>query len=123
MYIDLLIRIKNAEAAGKDSVKVPYAKNDHAVAEILARFGFLASLEVKGRSLKKVMELKLNDARPIQGLKFLSRPSLRRYGKYREFRRVKSGQGLLVVSTPKGILTGEDARKSKVGGEILFEIW
>lgn len=123
MYIDLLIRIKNAERAGKDTVKVPYTKNDHAVAEILKRFGFLKSMEVKGRSFKKVMEIELNGERPVQGLKFLSRPSLRRYGKYGDFRRVKSGRGLLVVSTPKGILTGEDARKSKVGGELLFEIW
>ncbi len=123
MYIDLLIRIKNAELVHKDAVKVPYTKNDHAVAEILQRFGFLKSVEVKGRSFKKVMELELNKERPVQGMKFLSRPSLRRYGKYRDFRRVKSGEGLLVVSTPKGILTGVDARKTKVGGELLFEIW
>jgi small subunit ribosomal protein S8 len=123
MYIDLLIRVKNAAQVGKKAVKVPYVKNDYAVAEILKRFGFLKEVEVKGRSFKKVMELKLEGARPVQGLKFLSRPSLRRYGEYRRFRKVKSGQGLLVVSTPKGILTGEDAKKAKVGGELLFEIW
>ncbi|HXF43890.1 MAG TPA: 30S ribosomal protein S8 [Candidatus Paceibacterota bacterium] len=123
MYIDLLIRIKNASLSGKGTVKVPHTKNDQTVAEILKRFGFLVSVDVKGRSFKKVMDLELNPERPIQGIKFLSRPSLRRYGKYVSFRRVKGGHGLLVVSTPKGIMTGEDARRSKVGGELLFEIW
>ena len=123
MYINLLIKIKNAKMAGLETVKAPYTKNDEAVAKLLARFGFIKNIEVKGRSFKKVMEIDLEEARPLEGLKFLSRPSLRRYGKYRDFRRVKSGRGLLVVSTPKGILTGEDAKKAKVGGEILFEIW
>jgi len=106
-----------------ETVKAPYTKNDEAVALLLKRFGFIKDIEIKGRSFKKVMEIDLEEARPLEGLKFLSRPSLRRYGKCRDFRRVKSGRGLLIVSTPKGILTGEDAKKAKVGGELLFEIW
>ena len=123
MYIDLLIKIKNAQAAGKKSLKTRYVKTDYAVAGLLQRSGFLKKVEVKGKSLKKIIEIHMNPERPIQGLKLLSRPSMRRYRGYRDFRKVKGGHGLLVVSTPKGILTGEQARKDKTGGQLLFEIW
>ena len=79
MYIDLLIKIKNAQAAGKKSLKSRHVKMDYAVAEILRNSGFLKKVEIKGRSFKKVIEIYLNPEKPIQGLKFLSRPSLRRY--------------------------------------------
>ncbi|MCP6720388.1 MAG: 30S ribosomal protein S8 [Patescibacteria group bacterium] len=123
MYIDLLIKIKNAQAAGKKSLKTRYVKIDYAVAELLQRSGFLKKVEVKGKSLKKIIEIHMNPERPIQGLKLLSRPSMRQYRGYRDFRKVKGGYGLLVVSTPKGILTGEQARKDKTGGQMLFEVW
>ncbi|MEK7464280.1 MAG: 30S ribosomal protein S8 [Patescibacteria group bacterium] len=123
MYINLLVKIKNAQAADKKSLKSPFTKMDQAVVEVLQKYDFIKKLEVKGRSFKKVMELQLNPERPIQGVKFLSRPSVRRYGGYKDFRRVKGGEGILVVSTPRGVLSGVDARKQKVGGELLFEIW
>jgi len=123
MYIDLLVKLKNAEAVEKFSVKTRHTKMDYAVAEVLNRFGFIKSVEVKGKSYKKVMEIDLNPDRPIRGIKLLSKPSIHRYSAYRDLPRVKSGHGLLVVSTSKGIMTGEDAKKEKVGGEMLFEIW
>ncbi|MEK7086777.1 MAG: 30S ribosomal protein S8, partial [Patescibacteria group bacterium] len=79
MYTDLLIKIKNAEAAQKKSVKVKFTKMDKAVTEVMERFGFLKKVEVKGRSFKKVMEIDLNQDKPILGLKFRSKPSLRVY--------------------------------------------
>ncbi|MFA6365094.1 MAG: 30S ribosomal protein S8 [Candidatus Paceibacterota bacterium] len=123
MYIDLLIKLKNSQAAEKSTVKTRYTKMDNAVADVLVRFGFLKKVEVKGKSVKKVMEMELDPHRPIRGLKLLSKPSLRRYAGYDEFRRVKSGHGILVVSTSKGIMTGTDARREKVGGQLLFELW
>ena len=123
MYIDLLVKIKNAQAAGKKSLKTRYIKTDYAVAGLLQSFGFLRKVEVKGKSFKKIIEIHMNPERPIRGLKFLSRPSMRRYVGYRDFRKVKGGYGLLVVSTPKGILAGGQAKKEKTGGQLLFEIW
>ncbi len=123
MYIDLLTRIKNAQGAGKKSLKVPYNKADQAVLGILEKSGFVKKTEVKGRSVKKIIEIILNPERPVQGVKLISRPSLRRYSGYNDFKRVKGGRGVLVVSTSKGILSGEKARREKVGGEMLAEIW
>lgn len=123
MYIDLLIKMKNAEAAEKYFLKTKYTKMDNAVVEILSRYGFVKNFEVKGKSYKKVIEMELNEKHPIRGIKFLSKPSLRRYGGYEDFKRVKSGHGLLVVSTSKGVMSGDDAKKEKVGGQLLFQIW
>jgi small subunit ribosomal protein S8 len=123
MYIDLLVKIKNAEAVEKYSIKTRHTKMDYAVAEVLNRFGFIKNIEVKGKSYKKIMEIDLNMDRPVRGMRLLSKPSIHRYSSYRDFHKVKSGHGLLVVSTSKGIMTAEDAKKEKVGGEMLFEIW
>jgi len=123
MYIDLLTRIKNAQNAGKKSLKVPYTKNDQAVLGILERYGFVKKTEIKGRSVKKIVEVLLNPERPIQGVKFLSRPSLRNYSGYADFKQVKGGRGILIVSTSKGILSGNNAKREKVGGQMLAEIW
>ena len=123
MYIDLLVKAKNAEQAGKKSFKTPYSKMDHAVADQLVRYGFFKKTEIKGRSPKRSLEVVCNSDRPIHGKKFLSRPSLRRYGKYQEFRPVKGGNGIMVVSTSKGVMSGVQAKKDKIGGQVLFEIW
>lgn len=123
MYIDLLIKIKNAEASGKTLLKARYTKMDKAILDILEKAGFVKKVEVKGRAPKKIIEIDFDGARAIDGLKFLSRPSLRRYKGYKDFRPVKGGRGLLIVSTPKGVMDGLTARRNKVGGQILFEIW
>ena len=115
--------MKNAEAAEKYFLKTKYTKMDNAVVEILSRYGFVKNFEVKGKSYKKVIEMELNEKHSIRGIKFLSKPSLRRYGGYEDFRRVKSGHGLLVVSTSRGVMSGDDAKKEKVGGQLLFQIW
>ena len=123
MYIDLLIKIKNAQNAGHETLKTRYTKMDKAVVDILQKRGFVKNTELKGKTYKKYLELDLKGERNISGLKFLSRPSLHRYSGYAEMRRVKGGYGLLIVSTPKGILSGDEAKKYKVGGELLLEVW
>ena len=123
MYIDLLIRMKNAGAAKKSVVKSPFSTMDQNVAEVLRRYGFLTRVEVKGRTVKKYLEVELNKDRPIQGLKLVSKPSLRRYRGYRDLKPVKGGHGIVVLTTPSGLKSGVEARKEKVGGQVLFEIW
>ncbi|MEK7629784.1 MAG: 30S ribosomal protein S8 [Patescibacteria group bacterium] len=123
MYIDLLIKIKNAEMARKKVVKSPFSKMDLSVAELLARQNIVKKVEVRGRSQKKSLEIELKDEPVIHGLKLLSRPSRRLYAGYKEIKRPKGGYGLLVLSTPKGIMTASEALKQKVGGQLLFEIW
>lgn len=122
-YTNLLTQIKNAQNADKNFLKFPYSKMDNSVAEILEKRGFLKKVEVKGRRPKKTMKLHLNPDRLIKGIQFVSKPSRRIYKGYKELRPVKSGYGLLVVSTPKGLLTESEARKEKTGGQLLFKIW
>jgi len=123
MYIDLLTKIKNAQMAGKKSFKVRFSKMDEGVLEVLKMYSFIKKADVKGKSYKRVIEIECNVAHPIRGIKFLSKPSLRRYAGYDDFKRVKGNYGVLVVSTSKGIMAGVEARKQKIGGQLLFEIW
>lgn len=126
MYIDLLTQIKNAQAVKKESIKVPYTKNDERILEILTSRKYIAAYDKKGRTPKRVLsiDLKYDDGvGAIEGVKFVSKPSLHIYKGCDEIRPVKSGRGVAIVSTPKGIMTGQQARKEKVGGEIFFEIW
>lgn len=123
MYTDVLIKMKNAEQAGKRSMRVRFSRMDQSVLEELKRYGFVKKVEVKGRPPKKIIEVVFGKDRHIQGLKFLSKPSTRRYAGYGDFKSVKGGRGILMVSTSKGVMSGVRARKEKVGGQLLFEIW
>lgn len=126
MYIDLLTKIKNAQKAKKESIKVPYSNMDMAVAQLLADTKLVEAVEKKGRMPKRVIEIKLkydNDKGVISGVKLISRPSRRIYSGYKELKPVRQGYGFGIISTPKGIMTTREAKKQKVGGQILFEIW
>lgn len=123
MYYDMLIRIKNAQAAKKGSLKLPYSTMDMAVAEILVAKNYLKSAVRKGRGAKRVIELVLTDAPAIHGVRLVSTPSRAIYAGYRDIRLVKSGHGIAVLSTPRGVMAGDQARREKVGGKMLFELW
>ncbi len=123
MYIDLIIKIKNAQKAKKEVFKSRYSKLDKAVVDILETKGFVKNSEVKGKGYKKYIEMNVMGRKTIQGIRILSKPSVKQYLGYRDIRSVKSGFGTLVLSTPKGILSGSDAKKLGVGGQLLFEIW
>lgn len=120
MYTNLLIKIKNASAVEKDKVISPFTKMDMAIVDILVRGGYVKEAEKKGRT-KKYIEVRLE--KKIQGLKFISTPSRHIYTSFDKLRPVKNGYGLGVVSTSQGIMTNTEARKKRVGGELLFEIW
>jgi small subunit ribosomal protein S8 len=126
MYIDLLTRIKNAQLVKKESVKAPYSKIDEEIVEILAKNNYLKGYEKKGRKIKRILHIELRYEKgkgAINGIKFISKPSRRIYVSYREIKPVKHGYGLSILSTSKGIMAGPKAKKMKIGGEILFEIW
>jgi small subunit ribosomal protein S8 len=120
---DLLVRIKNASSVGKDRITLPYSTLKHAVADILSKEGYVGE-GVSKKNFSLVVPLLYKNGRPaIVGAKRISKPSRRMYMGVRDVRPVKQGHGLLVLSTPKGVMTGAQAREARVGGEALFEIW
>lgn len=127
MYTDLLTRIKNAQQARKDVLRVPFSKMDYAVSETLAKYGFVVSAEKKGRMPKRVIEIVLkydsDGVGAVNGTRFLSKPSRRVYAKHTDLYPVNHGYGIGVVSTSRGLMTTTEARNAKVGGQLLFEIW
>ena len=123
---NMIIQIKNAGNARHDSVSISYSKLKHSIAEVLKQERFIKDVEVKSEKGKKVLSINLfieNRLPKIQGVARLSKPSKRIYKKYSELYPVKSGYGALIVSTSKGVMSGRDAKKAKLGGEALFNIW
>ena len=122
---DFLVRLQNASMARKERVSIPFSQMKHSIAEVLAREGYVSDVDSKSKA-NGVLTLSLvyKDGRPaIQGVNRISKPSRRMYMGVRDVRPVKRGHGLLVLSTPAGIVTGKEARIKRVGGEVLFEIW
>ena len=126
MYQDTLTRVKNALMRGKQKVKVPYSTFDMNILEVLTKMGYIDSVQRKGRGVKRIIDIKLKyvEKKPaITDFKFTSVPSRNIYSGYRKLKDSHQGYGHYVVSTPKGVLEGHEARKQKVGGKVLFEIW
>ena len=127
MYWDSIIRVKNGLDRGFERVKVPYSSLDMSVLDSLAREGYVESVTRKGRGVKRIIDVKLKyeaDGKPaISGINFVSKPSRRLYSGYRNIKASRQGYGHYILSTPDGVLTDEEAKKKKVGGQVLFEIW
>ncbi len=123
---DLIIQLKNASLAKKDIVTVPYSAYKASIADVLVKEGYIKSATKKGKKVQKSLEMELiyTDGKPrINDVERISKVSKRMYYGFSEIRPVRQGYGRLILSTPKGILTGIEARKEKVGGEPLFRIW
>jgi small subunit ribosomal protein S8 len=123
---DMFNRIKNAEAVFNDSVEMPYSEVKMRIAEILKDNGFIIDCKKRGAKSSKVIkiDLKYEKQQPgILGFKRISKPGQRIYGQRHSIKRVKDGYGLAVVSTPRGLMTDQTARKAKLGGEIMIEVW
>lgn len=124
---DLLIRLKNAALVKKESVLLPYSKLKLEVANILKERGYLSAVEKRGRKQAKLLELSLAwepDGRAkLHGVKRVSKPSRRIYSKAAELKPIKRGFGLAVISTSKGLKADAAARREKLGGEVLLEVW
>ncbi|CAN5130037.1 30S ribosomal protein S8 [soil metagenome] len=123
---DMITSLKNAGNAKKSVVNVPYSKIKENIAAVLITEGFLKSAEKKIVEKKAVLSMEIlmeNRVPKIKGAQRISKTSKRVYKKSAELRPVKNGYGALVISTPKGVMSGRDAKKQKIGGEVLFSIW
>ena len=122
---NMLVQIKNAQAVGLEEVAMPFSKMKYDIAMVLHREGYLKQVEKKQRKMKKaeLPFLALTLGNHINGIKLVSKPSRRMYAGKKDLETVKSGYGVSVITTSKGIMTGRDARKAGVGGEVMFEIW
>ena len=124
MYYRLLPEIKNALRAGKEKMTVPFSRMDLAVLEVLRDNDYIKSAEKEIVGKKSVIAIRLGGKNKEDiDFKVLSKPSRRFYSDYRNLHRVRQGYGLGVLSTPSGIMSATDAKKKKVGGEYLIQIW
>jgi small subunit ribosomal protein S8 len=124
---DMLTRLRNAAMARHAFVTMPSSKMKEAIAAILKSEGFIQDFEVLADGVKKTLRVQLKyttERQPVlSGLKRISRPGRRVYSGREEIPLVLSGMGIAIVSTPKGVMTGRDARRQGVGGEVLAFVW
>jgi len=122
---DMLSRIRNANRALLPVVEVPHSKMKESIAGILKREGYIADFAVEGQ-IPKQMKLKLKyqgKKSIIEGLRRVSTPGLRRYVGATDIPRVRGGLGVALLSTSEGVMTGNQARKKNLGGELLCFVW
>lgn len=123
---DLITRLKNASAVNKETVSVPYSRLKEAVARSLQKAGFVGEVSKDGAGTKQMLIVSLlykNGTSAIRGVKRISKPGRRLYAGVKEIHPIKYGKGVMILSTPRGILTDSEARKIRAGGETLFSIW
>ena len=123
---DLLNQIRNAHAVGKTEVLIPTSKIKKEIANLLSKEGFVG--EIKNGMKGKIKALKItlkyeNDLPAISGLKRVSKPGQRIYEGTTEIKKVRGGFGISIVSTSKGLMTNKEARKQKLGGEVICQVW
>jgi len=123
---DMLNQIRNAQAVQKAEISVSFSNLKYEVAKILMQENYVGEVKKAAKGKNKVLKIVLkydNGISAISGLRRVSKPGQRIYGKAMEIKRVRGGYGVSVVSTPKGLMTNKEARKQKLGGEVLLEIW
>ncbi|MDO8521097.1 MAG: 30S ribosomal protein S8 [bacterium] len=127
---DMLVRLRNAGSAGKNFAYIPYSDLKLRIAHVLLKEGYIASIArktLKGKTTERMIEVGIQYDAPrkprIQGAVRVSRPSRRLYAGTKDIHPVRQGHGIMLLSTPKGILTGDAARKEHVGGEIICKVW
>jgi small subunit ribosomal protein S8 len=123
---DMLTRIRNAALAHKHTVEMPFSKLKLAVATILSKQGYLTSVEKQPGKFGDMLVLGITyDGKEplLTGVRRVSKPGLRWYVGKKKLPMVMGGTGFAIVSTPQGVMTGFDAKKKGIGGEILCEVW
>jgi len=123
---DLLTRIRNAGAAGKSEFLVPYSKMKGELVRILKTEGYIADYELDTTGKFPVLKVRnkfVNKVAVIAGLKRVSKPGLRKYVSATEIPRVLGGMGIAIISTSSGVMTGHEAKRKNVGGELLAYVW
>ena len=122
----MIIIMKNGSHAGKESVSMPFSKMKHAIAECLKKEGYAGNISKKIKKDQPMLDVELvyTDKKPkITEVERISKQSRRVYFGVKDIHSVRNGAGLLVLSTPKGVLSGKEAKKEQVGGEALFRLW
>ncbi|MCX6790844.1 MAG: 30S ribosomal protein S8 [Candidatus Gribaldobacteria bacterium] len=123
---DMFNRIKNAQAVFKDSTEMPYSEVKMQIAEILKESGFIEDCKKKGVKTQKTIKVDFKYDKhqaAFSGYKRISKPGQRIYISHQEVRPVKNGYGVAIISTPKGLMSDKQARRAKVGGELMVEVW
>jgi small subunit ribosomal protein S8 len=123
---DLLTRVRNAAAVGKLEMFVPYSKVKSEIVRILKEEGYITDFELDTEGAHpriKITNKIANRTSAITGLKRVSKPGLRKYVGAQEIPRVLGGMGVAILSTSRGVLSGREAKKQNVGGELLAYIW
>lgn len=123
---DLLTRIRNAVLVGKNEILVPTSKLKAGVAEVLAKNGYIASFEIQEGKPRGILKITINEEgqnAKINEITKVSKPGQRVYSAADDLPTIKSGRGMIIVSTSKGLMTGREAKKNRLGGEILVRVW
>ncbi|MGB3410306.1 MAG: 30S ribosomal protein S8 [Microthrixaceae bacterium] len=126
---DMLTRLRNANVAMHDEVLMPASKQKEALAGVLVKEGYIVGYSIgdnangPGQVLKIDMKYSAERRRVISGIRRVSKPGLRVYRKHNEVERVLGGLGIAVLSTSKGLMTDREARRQRVGGEVLCHVW
>lgn len=123
---DMLTEIRNAQAVSLPTVTVPFSNLKYGIAKILEKNGLIEKTEEKNKKAKKAIFIYLkyvNKKPAISGLKKVSKPGQRIYVEAQKIRSVKGGYGISIISTSKGLMTGREAKKNKLGGELICEVW
>ncbi|MBI2086984.1 MAG: 30S ribosomal protein S8 [Candidatus Zambryskibacteria bacterium] len=117
---NMIIKLKNAGDARHESVSMPFSNLKRSIAEVLKKEGFITNFGEKSEKGKRILVIATSK---VSGVKRISKPSKRIYKKATEIRPVKNGYGALILSTSRGVMTGREAKRAKLGGEALFNIW
>ena len=123
---DMLTRIRNAIEINKSEISLPYSKLKEAVARILADSDFIDSVSIDGKDIDKILVLKLTASGKnprITEIVRISKPGRRSYAKAKDIPIVKQGRGIVIISTSKGIMSGDDAKKNQLGGELICKVY
>lgn len=123
---DMLTRIRNAINVGKNTVRIPYSKQKATIAEQLSANKFIESVEVVGEGRNRDIRIIINapGTNPrINHIERVSKPGRRAYAKVTDIPRVKNGRGIVIVSTSQGVMTGEQASKQRLGGELICKVY
>ncbi len=125
---DMLTRIRNANTAGHDTVDIPATKMKKEIARILLDEGYIAACDIIENDVQDVMRVTLKygadkKEKVINGIKKISKPGLKVYVKADEIPRVLGGLGIAIISTSKGVMSDKEARKQRIGGEVICYVW
>lgn len=120
---DMLTRIRNAQVAEHKTVIMPLSNIRAEIAKILKKENYIEDFKKSGKNSKKFLEINLKFPAAINEIKRISKPGQRFYIKADKIKPMKNGYGVSIISTPKGLMTNKEAKKSGLGGEVLLEIW